>query len=81
MMSVIKRVEGAMTTITVRLPEDLAAQLEAEQISKGQLDSFLVAAIKVWLMQHQVAKKARPKLANDRGLRPFRTAPWPLWTN
>jgi len=38
--------------------------LEAEHISKGQLDSFLVAAIKVWLMRHQMAKKARPKLAS-----------------
>jgi len=53
-----------MATITVRLPEDLTTQLEAEHINKGQLDSFLVAAIRVWLMRRQMAKKARLKVAN-----------------
>ncbi|HBY96408.1 MAG TPA: hypothetical protein DEP84_21110 [Chloroflexi bacterium] len=51
-----------MATITVRLPEDLAAQLEAEQISKEQLDSFLVAAVKVWLTRRQAAETSRPKV-------------------
>jgi len=51
-----------MDTITVRLPGDVAAQLEAEQISKEQLDSFLVAVVKVWLTRRQAAEKSRPKV-------------------
>jgi len=44
-----------MDTITVRLPEDVAAQLEAERISEEQLGSFVVAALKAWLMRRQAA--------------------------
>jgi hypothetical protein len=54
--------EGAMTTITVKLPEEVAAQLETEHISKEQLDSFLVAAVKAWLMRRQAAESARPEV-------------------
>jgi hypothetical protein len=35
-----------MAAITVKLPDDLAAQLEAEHISKRQLDSFLVQQLR-----------------------------------
>jgi hypothetical protein len=44
-----------MDTITVRLPEDVAAQLEAESISEEQLGTFLVAALKAWLIRRQAA--------------------------
>jgi len=48
-----------MDTITVRLPEDVVAQLEAERISEEQLGSFLVAALKAWLMRRQAASTSR----------------------
>jgi mannitol-1-phosphate/altronate dehydrogenase len=51
-----------MATITVKLPEDVAARLETEQVSKEQLDSFLVAAVKAWLMRYQEVEGARPKV-------------------
>jgi len=44
-----------MNTITVKLPEEVAAQLQEERISKKQLDSFLVAAVKAWLMHREAA--------------------------
>jgi hypothetical protein len=40
-----------MDTITVRLPEVIATQLEAEHISEEDLITFLIAAVKVWLMR------------------------------
>jgi len=40
-----------MDTITVRLPEVIATQLETELISQEELNSFLVTAVKVWLMR------------------------------
>lgn len=48
-----------MDTITVKLPEDVAAQLEAERISQEQLDAFLVAALEAWLRRRQRADEAR----------------------
>jgi hypothetical protein len=51
-----------MDTITVRLPDDVAAQLEAEQISEEQLDSFLVAAVKAWLVRRRVVERPQPKV-------------------
>jgi hypothetical protein len=48
-----------MDTITVRLPEDVVAQLEAERISEEQIGSFLVAALKAWLMRRQAASTPR----------------------
>jgi hypothetical protein len=51
-----------MNTITVKLPEDVVAQLEAERISKEQLGSFVVAALKVWLMRRHAANISRAKV-------------------
>ena len=42
-----------MDTITVRLPEVIATQLETELISQEELNSFLVTAVKVWLMRRE----------------------------
>ena len=42
-----------MDKITVRLPEVIATQLEAERISEEELNSFLIAAVKVWLMRRE----------------------------
>jgi hypothetical protein len=44
---------SSMNTITVRLPEVIATQLEAERISQEDLNTFLVAAVKVWLMRRE----------------------------
>ena len=46
-----------MTTITIDLPEDVAARLEVEHISVEQLNSFLLTAIEALLMRRQVAKR------------------------
>jgi len=42
---------NSMNTITVRLPEVIATQLEAQRISQEDLNTFLIAAVKVWLMR------------------------------
>jgi hypothetical protein len=42
-----------MTTITITLPDEVAAQLEAKHISQQQLDVFVVTAVKAWLNRHQ----------------------------
>jgi mannitol-1-phosphate/altronate dehydrogenase len=47
----------SMVTVTIKLPEDIAAQLETEQISPEQLDSFLVAAIQAWLTRRQAVQE------------------------
>jgi hypothetical protein len=44
---------SSMNTITVRLPEVIATQLEAERISQEDLNAFLIAAVKVWLMRRE----------------------------
>jgi hypothetical protein len=46
-----------MVTVTIKLPEDIAAQLEIEQISPEQLDSFLVAAVQAWLTRRQAVQE------------------------
>ena len=51
-----------MDTITVRLPEDIAVQLEAERISEEQLGSFVIAALKAWLMRRQAASTSRAEV-------------------
>ena len=45
-----------MATITINLPEEVAAQIEAKHISQKQLDAFVVAAVKAWLNRRQVSK-------------------------
>ena len=42
-----------MTTITITLPDEVAAQIEAQHISQQQLDTFVVTAVKAWLKRHQ----------------------------
>jgi hypothetical protein len=42
-----------MDTIIVRLPKVIAAQLEVERISEEELNTFLTAAVKVWLMRRE----------------------------
>jgi len=51
-----------MDTITVKLPEDVAAQLEAERISEEQLGSFVVAVLEAWLMQRQATSTSRAEV-------------------
>jgi len=46
-----------MTTITITLPDEVATQIEAENISQQQLDAFVVTAVKVWLHRRQVSKE------------------------
>ena len=48
-----------MTTITITLPDEVAAQLEAKHISPQQLDTFVVTAVKAWLNRHQGNQNAQ----------------------
>ena len=45
-----------MTTITITLPDEVAAQLEAKHISQKQLDAFVVTAVQAWLNRPQVSQ-------------------------
>lgn len=47
-----------MTTITITLPDEVAAQIEAQHISQQQLDAFVVTAVQAWLNRRQVSKDA-----------------------
>ena len=42
-----------MDKITVRLPKVIATQLETELISQEELNTFLITAVKVWLMRRE----------------------------
>ncbi|MEW5986517.1 MAG: hypothetical protein AB1791_07795 [Chloroflexota bacterium] len=44
-----------MDTITLKLPESLATQLETTDIDEEQLDTFLIAAVEAWLQRRQKA--------------------------
>jgi hypothetical protein len=46
-----------MVNITIRLPEDVAAELEAGRVSEEQLDAFLAAAVKAWLARRQATQR------------------------
>jgi len=45
-----------MATITINLPDEVAAQIEAQHISQKQLDAFVVTAVQAWLNRRQVSK-------------------------
>ncbi len=45
-----------MATITIHLPDEVAAQIEEQHISQKRLDAFVVAAVKAWLNRRQVSK-------------------------
>ncbi len=45
-----------MTTMTITLPDDVATQIEAEHMSRQQLDAFVATALKAWLHRRQVSK-------------------------
>ncbi len=53
-----------MTTITINLPDEVAAEIEAKHISQKQLDAFVVIAVKAWVNQHQVSTDV-PKSVNE----------------
>jgi hypothetical protein len=48
-----------MTTITITLPDEVAAQIEAKHIGQQQLDAFVVTAVKVWVNRHQGSQDAQ----------------------
>ena len=48
-----------MTTITITLPDEVAAQIEAKHISQQQLDAFVVTAVKAWLNRLRSARRRR----------------------
>jgi hypothetical protein len=48
-----------MRTITINLPDEVAAQVEAKHISQKQLDAFVVIAVKAWLNRHQVSQDSQ----------------------
>jgi hypothetical protein len=48
-----------MITITITLPDEVAAQIESMHISPQQLDAFVVMAVKAWLNRYQVSQNAQ----------------------
>ena len=44
-----------MDKITVRLPKVISTQLETERINQEELNTFLITAVKVWLMRRERA--------------------------
>jgi len=54
-----------MTTITITLPDEVAAQIEAKHISQQQLDVFVMTAVKAWLNRRQVSQDAQ-NIVNER---------------
>ena len=48
-----------MTTITITLPDEVAAQIEAKHISQQQLDAFVITAVKAWLNWHPGSQNAQ----------------------
>jgi hypothetical protein len=45
-----------MVTITIHLPDEVAAQIKAQHISQQQLDAFIVTAVQAWLNRRQVSQ-------------------------
>jgi hypothetical protein len=54
-----------MTTITINLPDEVAAQIEAKHISQQQLDAFIVTVVKAWLNRRQVSQDVQ-NIVKDR---------------
>ena len=48
-----------MMTITITLPDEVAAQIEAQHISQKQLDVFVVTTVQAWLNRRQVSKEVQ----------------------
>jgi hypothetical protein len=48
-----------MTTITITLPDEVTAQLEAQHISQQQLEAFVVTAVQAWLNRRQVSQETQ----------------------
>jgi hypothetical protein len=48
-----------MTTMTITLPDEVAAQIEAQHISQQQLEAFVVIAVKTWLNRRQASQEAQ----------------------
>jgi hypothetical protein len=44
-----------MNEITVKLPKNVATQLEVEQVDREELASFLIAAVQAWLTRRKAA--------------------------
>jgi len=51
-----------MMTITINLPDAVAAQIEAQHISQKQLDAFVVIAVQAWLNRRQVSKDVQHRV-------------------
>jgi hypothetical protein len=52
-----------MTTITITLPDEVAARIEAQHINRQQLEAFVVAAVKAWLNRHQASQETQNTVA------------------
>ena len=48
-----------MTTMTITLPDEVAAQIEAQHISQQQLEAFVVIAVKTWLNRRQASQETQ----------------------
>ena len=53
-----------MKTIELNLPENVVAQLRAEQIDEQELDTFLIPAVEAWLKRRQMSRQAQTTWGN-----------------
>jgi hypothetical protein len=70
-----------MTTITINLPDAVAAQIEAQHISQQQLDAFVLTAVQVWLNRRQVSKDMQHSVQERPWSEAFQDSAVDLWTN
>jgi hypothetical protein len=54
-----------MRTLTITLPDEVAAQIEARHMTQEQLDVFVATAVKAWLNPRQVSKHVQ-KVVQER---------------
>jgi hypothetical protein len=55
-----------MAIMTITLPDEVAAQLEAQHISRQQLEAFVVTAVQAWLTRRQPSQEAQQHIAQER---------------
>jgi hypothetical protein len=48
-----------MATITITLSDELAVQIEAQHISRQQLEAFVVTAVQAWLHRRQGSQEGQ----------------------
>jgi hypothetical protein len=48
-----------MPTMTITLPDEVVAQIEAQHLSQQQLEAFVVTAVQAWLNRRRGSQEAQ----------------------